>query len=104
MGVSLKLQKRREVGISEPLEPAQITSIYGTIEETVSCVQCHWLSPYSPLEMLFMFYPVLQYQECKKPGYDDSPFKEPSAQLDQLYDDLATMQCLEIPRKFLTFV
>ena len=48
-----------------------------------------------------------QYQNSRSSSEELSyilPYKEPSAQLDQLYDDLATMQCLEIPRKFLEFV
>ena len=44
-----------------------------------------------------------QYQNYRSSS-EELPYKEPSAQLDQLYDDLATMQCLEIPRKFLKFV
>ena len=35
---------------------------------------------------------------------NDSPYKEPSSVLGELYDDLASMQCLEIPQSHLKFV
>jgi serine/threonine protein kinase len=45
-----------------------------------------------------------KYQNCiKSSDKDNAKYKEPSSKLEELYDDLAAMQCLEIPRNYLKF-
>ena len=75
------------------------SDVYAAAERTVCPDENRYISvAFKVLLLLFA-----QYQNSRSSS-EELPFKEPSAQLEQLYDDLATMQCLEIPRKFLKFV
>jgi ephrin-B len=72
-------KKLREVGCTkQPEAILPYSTIYGSIEESLQ-------------------------EGNKMSESNDSPYKEPSSVLGELYDDLASMQCLEIPQSHLKF-